>query len=96
VQCSRHFHTCIVDPTLNVLVISTIKTTLTLVWLLTAVLSSRFNEVRNNKPKLAKYRWQNILWYFYEAMATGWFLGAKPLRKKIAKLRVSKPVVLLC
>ncbi|DBA86900.1 hypothetical protein WJX79_000527 [Trebouxia sp. C0005] len=50
----------------------------------------RFNEVRNNKPKLAKYRWQNIGWYFYEAMATGWFLGAKPLRKKIAKLRVRR------
>lgn len=73
-----------------------IKATLALLWLLTAVLSGRFNEVRNNKPKLAKYRWQNIGWYFYEAMATGWFLGAKPLRKKIAKLRVSKPAVLLC
>lgn len=48
----------------------------------------RFNEVRNKKPKLAKYRWQNIGWYFYNAMATGWLLGAKPLRKKIARLRV--------
>ena len=48
----------------------------------------RFNEVRNNKPHLAKYRWQNIGWYFYEAMATGWLWGAKPLNRKIKSFRV--------
>lgn len=48
----------------------------------------RFNEVRNNKPHLAKYRWQNIGWYFYEAMATGWMWGAKPLNRKIRSFRV--------
>lgn len=49
----------------------------------------RFNDVRNQKPYLAKYRWQNIGWYFYEAMATGWLWGAKPLARKIASVRVS-------
>lgn len=53
-----------------------------------ASVSSRFNQVRNNKPHLAKYRWQNIGWYFYEAMATGWLLGAKPINRKFASFRV--------
>ena len=53
----------------------------------------RFNQVRNNKPHLAKYRWQNIGWYFYEAMATGWLLGAKPINRKFATFRVMpKPI----
>ena len=49
----------------------------------------RFNDIRNQKPQWAKYRWQNIGWYFYEAMATGWLWGAKPLARKIKTLRVS-------
>ncbi|KAL3150246.1 hypothetical protein ABBQ32_000102 [Trebouxia sp. C0010 RCD-2024] len=50
----------------------------------------RFNDVRNQKPYLAKYRWQNIGWYFYEAVATGWLWGAKPLSRKIASVRVRR------
>ena len=52
----------------------------------------RFNDIRNKKPHLAKYRWQNIGWYFYEAVATGWLWGAKPLSRKIARVRVSMQV----
>ena len=50
----------------------------------------RFNDIRKQKPHLAKHRWQNIGWYFYEGMATGWMWGAKPLYKKIISCRVRR------
>lgn len=48
----------------------------------------RFHELRKHRPKIASKRKVNETLYAGMGVRTGWFCGAQPLRKSIAKIQV--------